>query len=322
MKDKIRGALLGTAIGDALGMPAEGKSPDTIQKLYGYIKKYENPKSENGQPFHKNLSSGMWTDDTQLMMAIGQSLVNKKTIDYDDIANNHKIAFNNRRGWGKATIYSVQRMSDGISWWNSCQEDAAGNGPVMKIAPIGVLFGLDYITKFEMINVVMNISRMTHGDSRATIGAIAQCHLISSAMKHGQTGLMIEMWHLHNIIKDLERSFGYSGLQFGTVFERAIVLADNDASDSEIRDEIGAGPFTLESFPFTCALLYKHMDNLEECMEYVVNQGGDADTTGAIAGTLLGATYGYSKFPFRWRMGLEGRKGLLLMADKIYNIFG
>jgi ADP-ribosylglycohydrolase len=317
MKDKVRGAILGTAIGDALGMPAEGKSPDTIKKLYNYINTYKKPKSSNGKPFHHNLGPGMWTDDTQLMIAIGQSLVHKKRIDYDDIANNHIIAFNNRRGWGKATVNSVQRMISGVHWSESAEPTAAGNGVAMKIAPIGVLFGLDRLDQFEMVNSVVNIGRMTHGDTRAIIGAIAQCYIIASALQYGEVGLKFELWNLPCKIKNLERTFGYVGARFSEVLERALVMADNKETDSDIRNEIGAGPFVLESFPFTCALIYRYCDNMEKCIERIINQGGDADTTGAMAASILGAVFGYSKFPFRWRRGLEGRKKLLEIADKI-----
>jgi len=316
MKDKVRGAILGTAIGDALGMPAEGKSPDTIRKIYGRINSYRNPKSANGKPFHHNLSADMWTDDTQLMVAIGQTLARKKRIDYDDIAQNHIIAFKSRRGWGKATINSIQRMVSGVHWSEAGEPGAAGNGVAMKIAPIGVLFGLKKINNFEMINVVTNIGRMTHGDTRAIIAAIGQCHLIASAIQYGEVGLRFELYNLHYIIKDLERSFGYSGVPLSDVLERALVMSENKESNSSIRDEIGAGPFVLESFPFTCALVHRHL-SIEECMETIINLGGDADTTGAMAGSMLGAAYGYSKFPFKWRKGLEDRTKLLRMSDSI-----
>ena len=319
MKDKVRGAILGTAIGDALGMPAEGKSPDTIRKIYGRISTYRNPRSLNGKPFHHNLDAGMWTDDTQLMMAIGLSIARRKRIDYDDIAANHVCMFNGRRGWGKATINSVQRIVSGAHWSEAAEPNAAGNGVAMKIAPIGVLYGLGELNDFDMITVVSNIARMTHGDTRATIAAIGQCHLIASAMKYNETGLMFELANLHYEIKDLERCFGYVGEPLSSVVERAIKMSENKETDDAIRKEIGAGPFVLESFPFTCALVYRHLC-IENCMENIVNQGGDADTTAAMAGSLLGAAYGYSKFPFKWRRGLERRKELLRMSDSIWKM--
>jgi ADP-ribosylglycohydrolase len=317
MKDKVRGAIVGTAIGDALGMPAEGKSPDTIRKIYGYISSYRNPRSTNGKPFHHNLDAGMWTDDTQLMVAIGRSLTRKKRIDYNDIASEHIFAFHNRRGWGKATINSVQRMISGAHWSEAAEPNAAGNGVAMKIAPIGVLLGLEKINNFDMVTVVTNIARMTHGDTRATIAAIVQCYVIASALKHGCSGLRLELCNLHYKTRNLERSFGYRGVALSTILEHALVMADTNESDSEIRAAVGAGPFVLESFPFTCALVYKYCDNIEKCMENIINQGGDADTTGAMAGSMLGAAYGYSKFPFKWRKGLEDRRKLLAMADGI-----
>jgi ADP-ribosyl-[dinitrogen reductase] hydrolase len=265
----------------------------------------------------------MWTDDTQLMIAIGKSLVSKKDIDYDDIAQNHIIAFNERRGWGKATKFSVQRMISGVPWWNAGEVLAAGNGPVMKIAPIGVLSGLGSIDNFELNTVVNNISRMTHGDPRAMVAAITQCHLIDTAMRHGWVGLQIDISKMHNNIARLEKAFGYTDSQtLWEVFLKAFVMAYDKASDDEIRAEIGTGPFVLESFPFTCAMIYKHGHNIECCLENTINQGGDADTTGAMAGMILGAAHGYSKFPLRWRRGLEKRRKLLYMADRILKIYG
>lgn len=67
-------------------------------------------------------------------------------------------------------------------------------------------------------------------------------------------------------------------------------------------------------------MLYKYVDNLQECMEKIINQGGDADTTGALAGSILGAVYGYSKFPEKWRRGLEDRARLIRLADDLYSL--
>ena len=99
MKDRIRGAIVGVAIGDALGMPVEGLSPKTISDCYGWINSYRTPK--RWRKIHKNLKRGQWTDDTQLTIAIAESIIRKNSIDYNDIAGAHIGAFQSeRRGVG------------------------------------------------------------------------------------------------------------------------------------------------------------------------------------------------------------------------------
>lgn len=169
MKNKVRGAIVGVAIGDALGMPAESLKPNTIKKYYGKITTYRTPVKKH---FH-NLKRGQWTDDTQLTLAIGESIIKMNGIDFEDIAKAHVDAFNeSRRGWGKTTQQGCQRLIMGDNWWESGGSVGAGNGPPMKIAPVGVLYGLDIINKTEMVASCVNISKMTHGDSRAAVAAV------------------------------------------------------------------------------------------------------------------------------------------------------
>ena len=71
----------------------------------------------------------------------------------------------------------------------------------------------------------------------------------------------------------------------------------------------------MESFPFTVAAVLKHRNDPEACLIELAAQGGDADTTCAMAGAMLGAAHGLSAFPERWRGPLEGYRRLVAMAD-------
>jgi len=318
-QDRIRGAILGTAIGDALGMPAEGLKPESIQKYYGKIKGFRSPNPKRRR-IH-DLKRGQWTDDTQLMLAIGESIIECGGINYENIMQRHVEAFSERRGWGKATTNSVQRYISGAQWNDSGMIDAAGNGPPMKIAPIGVLYGMDIIDHFELVTVVVNISRMTHRDARATVSAILQAKLVSSGIKYGLGGVKNLLEHLHADSILLENAL--SGLEIAkeplsSKIYDALALARMGASDEKIREEIGAGPFVNQSYAFMCALMYKYIDDPETCLEEIINQGGDCDTTGAMAGSIIGAACGYSIFPYRWKRCLEDKKRLITLADKLW----
>ena len=328
MKDKVRGAIVGLAIGDALGMPVEGLKPETIKKNFGYIKTMRSPNKKCCSPYH-NLKRGQYTDDTQLTVAIAKSIIECGEIDYEDIAEKHIEAFRGeRRGWGKATTIGCQRLYDGIPWYNSGVDDAAGNGPPMKIAPIGVLYGLDLISKLEMVNACINISRMTHRDERAFIAAITQAYLVGMALKGNMEIIMWELSHLDKFIQNLEMTFYCDyNLDFNDFnkksFSNSVAAAIDIVylkNDKEMREEIGVSSFVNQSVAFTYGMLFKHGENLKNCMERIINQGGDADTTGALAGSILGASYGYSAFPSRWRWGLENRGEFIKIADKLFEL--
>jgi ADP-ribosylglycohydrolase len=315
MKDKVRGAIVGVAIGDALGMPVESLKPKTIKKYFKRIETYKAPNPKT-KCFHK-LKRGQWTDDTQLTLAIGESIVSKKSIDYEDIADRHVDMFlNGKRGWGKATKKGIQKILNGGNWWDSGGLNEAGNGPPMKIAPIGILYGINIINKIEMITACTNISKMTHGDSRAIVGAILQSMLIGAALRGGVTSLKEEMFHLQVNAEYLEDNFSDECLnkKFNNI------IYTSTMPDKTIRDLFGVGPFINESLPFTYTMVYKYINNPNKCLECIVNQGGDSDTTGAIAGSLLGAVHGYSKFPLKWRRGLEERPRLIKLADSLLKL--
>ncbi|MFA5048231.1 MAG: ADP-ribosylglycohydrolase family protein [Patescibacteria group bacterium] len=320
MKDKVRGAIVGVAIGDALGMPVEGLLPNTIKKHFGIINSYRTPNPKCRSTYY-TLKRGQWTDDTQLTVAIGESIVANNGINYDDIAIKHVQASQvERRGWGKATLNGCQKILSGVNWWESEEKDAAGNGPPMKISPIGILYGLDIINKFELITACINISKMTHGDPRATTTAILHAYLIGRALKGNIETLLFDIEELPIFAEQIEEVFNEDILNkelFFRKLEYAINLA-RDKSDQELREKIGVKSFVNESVAFTYAMIFKYGKNLQDCLEKIINQGGDADTTGALAGSILGAVYGYSQFPERWRWGVEDRVKLVKLADDLF----
>jgi len=318
-KSRVRGAIIGTAIGDALGMPVEGLSSSTVARRYGFIKSFLAPKRGSWAKRTHNLKRGQWTDDTQLMFAIGESIIEHGCFDFADIARRHILAMDDNRGCGGSTISGITKIKNGVKWWNSAKSNGAGNGIPMKIAPIGVLLGLYKVMKFEFSTAIINISRMTHGDPRPAIAGILQASAISDGIIGGPKGLFASIINSPHHARCLEKIFGHatSGPQISESLEKAFDLA-HIGSIQDIRSTIGAGCFVVESFPFTFALVWKLGDNPEHCLQTIINQGGDADTTGAMAGALLGSAYGLSRFPTRWRRGLEAYKRLINMADKLF----
>jgi ADP-ribosylglycohydrolase len=267
---------------------------------------------------HK-LRRGQWTDDTQLMLAIGESIVAKGSLDFGDIARRHVLCMDDPRGWGGSTLTGIGRIKAGVNWWNSAVPDGAGNGTPMKIAPIGVLMALKRITRLEATTAILNISRMTHGDPRPAIAGIIQADAVAKAILHGTAGLhsaiMASPASAEVLAWSLDDPHDAFHISLSGALEKAINMAQDGKTLSEIRGEIGAQSFVVESFPFTLAAVLKFRKDPEACLMELAAQGGDADTTCAMAGALLGAAHGMCSFPERWRRPLEGYGRLLSMAD-------
>jgi ADP-ribosylglycohydrolase len=320
-RSRARGAIVGTAIGDALGMPVEGLGPATIVSKFGTLRSMVAPMNGTWARQTHNLRRGQWTDDTQLMLAIGESVVSKGFLDFDDIAKRHVLCLNDPRGWGKSTLTGIGRIKAGVSWWNSAAQDGAGNGTPMKIAPLGILLALGKINEFEARTAVINISRMTHGDPRPAIAGIIQMDAVAKAMLRGPAGIHTGLQYSPAYAEQLETAFGASTedeqgyRSLSQALRLAIEMCDKHMTLSEIRDVIGARSFVVESFPFTVAAVLKYRNDPEACLIELAAQGGDADTTCAMAGALLGAAHGLSSFPERWRRPLEGYARLVTLAD-------
>jgi ADP-ribosylglycohydrolase len=321
IRSRVRGAIVGTAIGDALGMPVEGLNPETIAEKHGLIRSMVSPKDGTWAREHHNLKRGQWTDDTQLMFAIGESMANKRHIDFRDIARRHITEMkNDPRGWGGSTMSGIGKIAAGVNWWNSGKVNGAGNGIAMKIAPIGVIYGLGGISSFDMASTVLNISRMTHADSRAAIAGILQAELISAAIKSGLSGLQSALWNTGYSVVWWEKCLGTEVPSLSKAIIKALSVTNGVDFISFLRSAVGTGCFVVESFPFTCAAVRALGSDPEKCLIEIVNQGGDADTTGAMAGALLGAAHGLSSLPRRWRTSLEGYQRLIQLADSLCDL--
>lgn len=320
-RSRVRGAIVGTAIGDALGMPLEGLPPDTIKRVYGRVSHFVAPKSGTWASKAHRLKRGQWTDDTQLMLAIGESIVGKQgSLDFNDIAQRHiRTMKEDPRGWGGTTISGFTKIRAGVPWWQSAKPDGAGNGTPMKIAPIGVLLGLGRLSDFEAVTAVVNISRMSHGDPRPAIAGILQVRMIADAIRDGWYGLrQRSLYTLEDEAKGLESTFGTDSPSVsGMIRQARLSAACRWGSDAlkRMAVSVGTGCFVVYSFPFVCGAIRVMGDDPRRCLEEIVNLGGDADTTGAMAGAVLGAAHGMSAFPYSWRKPLEGYKRLVRLAD-------
>ena len=161
------------AYGDAAGLPVEAMSAEQISENYGRITELQAP---SDHPFFPGSARGTVSDDTQLSLAVARSLINNG-FSLESLADKHVAAYRQAPriaegvpcGWGGSTVRAVERMISGIPPRESGEKDKAGNGVVMKMAPLvvwQVLGEVDGRTRRGQYDLLTN---MTHNSEIARI---------------------------------------------------------------------------------------------------------------------------------------------------------
>jgi ADP-ribosylglycohydrolase len=286
--DRFVATLLGTAVGDALGLPREGLSRRRAERLFG-----------PGPLTHRFLlGRGMVSDDTEHAAMTAQALLASGG---DEGAFTRALGWR-LRGWlaalpaaiGWATLRATVRLSVGFSPLRSGVA-SAGNGPLMRAPILGIALAGE---PHRLISFVCASTRVTHVDPRAEQAAIA----IALAAAHGSGGR-----------PDIDQLFDsirpwITDAPFAAKLERVrscLAAGDTPAAFAQVLgfDE-GVSGFAPDS---ACAALFcwlRYPDCFDDAVEAVILLGGDTDTTGAIVGGLAGATLGTRAIPRRWIEGI------------------
>jgi len=294
-KDKIKGTIIGNAVGDAIGSGAEFRSKHEIM-MKGGVKRY-------GDLRRGAFAPGEWTDDTAQMICIMDSLLDKGTIDLPDIASRFiHWARTDGRGMGNLTrtVLSSQDFrhnphAAAKSAWERSGCKNAANGGVMRTAIMGCW---DFWSPPDVRKNAETVCKVTHWDPRC----IASCTAISLAIAR-----MIDGKDPMDAGKEacLEAATIDSGLAKFAIASLEDLALDARESIGFTYKAAGAGLWALrEASSFSGVL-------------DIVNEGGDADTNAAVAGAILGAKFGLSGIPGDLVTGLVKGKELLLKADNL-----
>jgi ADP-ribosyl-[dinitrogen reductase] hydrolase len=290
MIDRRRGALIGLAVGDALGAAVEFKSRGSFTPVTGY---------RTGGPH--GLRAGEWTDDTSMALALANSIA--VVWDLNDQADRYVQ-------WWRTGKYSVNgrcfdigittrsALANFIAGKNALtsgdrSDRASGNGSIMRLAPVPIRFGHLYVDQLaELSRLAEESSVPTHASDQC----VSACRYLATVL---------------------------AALIYGE--DRDEVLSPNWKSLKRLHDikplhpmiyEVARGSFRRKQPPaiqgtgwvvksLEASLWAFHdADTFEEAVLKAVNLGDDADTTGAICGQLAGAYWGESGISKPLRTGL------------------
>ena len=287
---RARGALLGLAVGDALGTTLEFEVIDAPP----HPALADGPLTDivGGGPF--GLAPGQVTDDTQMASCLSDSLNRLGRFDVDDVASRYvewrRHAFD-IGAQTRAALTAIENGSDprtaGEAIWRARSQNAAGNGSLMRTAPIGVFFARD---PDALRRAAREDSAITHFDPRCQEACVAFNAAIAAAIRGTNEEIAVAMWNAARA--EISRDDLASDLDAAGADDSQLYGPELD-----LRQHQG---FVRVAFRLAFWAL-RHARSFEEALLDVVNRGGDADTNGAIAGALLGAAYGEGAIPLRWR---------------------
>ena len=316
-RDAVRGCLLGGAVGDALGAPVEFMDKEEILREYG----------KDGVTGYVEFSDGMGaiTDDTQMTLFTAEGILRAhvrknergiccaesvvrgaylrwlktqgiiaEDVSRDTLESGRLIrekALYRRRAPGNACINALKNKEETLQ----ARNNSKGCGTVMRMAPAGLFFGPELAYHFGC-----RFSAITHGHRAAITAGGAFAMLISELLSGKPLGASLDI-----VIKCLEKKEDAA--------ETAAAL--RSARSAKSVSELGEGWVAEEALAIGVYCALKHPWDFRAGVLEAVNITGDSDSTGSIAGNILGVVNGEKAIPSEWLAKLQERDIVSRTAD-------
>jgi ADP-ribosyl-[dinitrogen reductase] hydrolase len=302
-ENQFLGALLGMAIGDALGAPLSGMNRSQIAAQFGAVDRFLG----RAEPGSEEIHPGEFTDETELTLCIIESMTaNRGSLDLDTagVRMLHLAAGPSRRWMQPATAAALDEAADTLEFSVPLDEDGPATGDVAsRGVPVGLVHAVGRLDADRLRADAEAVVRLTHGGPAAFNATTAMAYVVRLAA----TGAPRESW-----ARDTAEFLGGGELaERLTELDRRLALANTALR--EILDWTGTGLDALALVPaaFAAAMTETLFEN---AVFAVVNAGGATDTVGALTGAIAGAAEGASGIPQDLIDGLEGRIYVSLAA--------
>lgn len=312
MRRRFIGALIGTFVGDALGMPVEGWSWQEIARTYGEVR----------EMLPARLGAGTYTDDTILMIALAESLIaHEGRVVPDDLVRRFRTAYDRRRGFGAGMHRLMRLWDEGISWEEAARRlfdgGSYGNGAAMRVAPVGVLFHHDDRGVYD---AAVAQARVTHAHPLGQQGAALQALAVAHALRSDPATFSRE-----DFLAELEAALPASAETYRRALMQVADLFDRWEERDLVVRKLGNRSAAHRSVPTAIFAFLTFWNSFEEAVAYAVSLGGDTDTIGAMTGAIAGAFHGVDAVPRRWWEALEqgdkGRDDVVALGERLHTLW-
>jgi ADP-ribosylglycohydrolase len=299
--NRYRGSLVGLAVGDAIGTSLEFQSPGSFSPINDML---------GGGPF--DLKPGQWTDDTSMALCLADSLIETKKFDPKDqlsrylrwIDDGYLSSNGKCFDVGNTTRTALEKFrKTGARFCGPKDPNFAGNGSIMRLAPIPLFFATNLSKAIQMSG---QSSKTTHGAQTA----VDACRYFGALIVGAISGANKEQI-LSNHYEPL------AGYWKKFPLSKEINEIANGSFKQRNPPEICGSGYVVKSLEAALWAFYNSNSFEEGCLK-AVNLGDDADTTGAVYGQLAGVFYGYDLIPKKWREKIAHHELIESMAEKIF----
>lgn len=278
-RDRVDGALgvlLGTFVGDTLGMPFEGRPPGAV--------------ADRVEMVDARLGRGTYTDDTEMTILLAESLLEHGSVREDRLAEAFLAGCDPARGYGAGTLEVLARWRRGVPIGSAAGnlfggQGSRGNGAAMRIAPVAVRYT---DVPDELREQAVRSARLTHAHPLAIDAAVVQASAIAAALRDEDVLEAAVAAATSDAVRDRLKRVGELG-PAGPV-DAAAALGNSAVGDQSVPTAIYAAVSNRR---------------FQDAVSFAVRCGGDTDTIGAMAGAIAGARDGASAIPGRWLAALE-----------------
>jgi ADP-ribosylglycohydrolase len=302
--DQVLGMFYGLALGDALGAPVEFWELKGIRERYGPGGIQELP------------SPALFTDDTQMTLAVAEALVAAGRQDLGAIMAAMAQEFicwlhspENDRSPGGACLYGARQLEAGVPWWKSGKPNSKGCGAAMRVAPIGYLYQHD-LPKLRQVAAASALA--THHHPTAQLSAVAAAFLVKLALDRISPEDVLPALELetHGHVEEFDQALDR--------LETALTMASPDAA----LVYLGDGWVAEEAVVMALYCFLKSPDDFLATIRRGANIEGDSDSIACIAGGISGAYLGLQGLPADWVARIEKSPYLEDVAHRLAEVKG
>lgn len=299
--NRAKGSLLGLAIGDAIGTTVEFQKRDSFDPLTDMI---------GGGPF--DLNPGEWTDDTSMALCLGYSLF-EKGLNLKDQLDKYCL-------WYKKGLFSSNgkcfdigiSTREALDFYIQKSEfikdvgENAGNGSIMRLAPVALYFSTDESNK-NGLQLLLKAARLssitTHPNEKCIESCAALALIINRALnkKYSDKDKFLD-FEENDLLEQINNNEVKNILK-GSFKEKT-------------RDDISSSGYVLHSLEAALWSFY-NTNNFRDAILLAANLGHDADTIAAICGQISGAYYSYSYIPVKWLNKLKDKNKIEKLAEDL-----
>ena len=301
---KLKDAIIGLAVGDAMGVPLEFKSREELQ---------DNPTTEMKGYGSHNVPRGTWSDDTSMTLALIDAINQTGEIVPEDIANNFVKWIENGEftadgkvfDVGRTCLMAIRNYESNIAKPEECGEDGEfsnGNGSLMRISSLIFYCYAKNMNKEEIYECVKTVSSITHKHEISVMGCYIYVLFGIELLKNNN------LLEVYKIIQN--EDYHLFSQNCKSKYDRIIQREIYSCSMDEIRST-GYVVDTLEA-TLWCLM---NTDCFDDAVIKAINLGDDTDTVGACVGALAGICYGEESINVDWKRELLKMEEIVGMCD-------